>query len=478
MPHLIFVPTAHAADTSADIGRQTTLVLATLDERLRTHRSSLADTVVITVYLRDAADFAAMNEAYRQAWTGAPPTRTTVVRTCSRPALAWRCPPLPCRPAPIGVLVHPQSWMAPPNPYSYAIRAGDTLFLSGVDPEKRQGQQHGAGDVAVQTRTVMENARELLEAAGLSLAHLVSARAFLPNLDDFAEFNRVYRELRRRGSPGACDGRRAAHRACLQRRDHLRRLRGVAPGHRDECAAESQFEPGGQRGTLLFVSGLLAEADALARDPGAQTRDIIASSVSPCRKRSSHRATCATCWFMSLTTRPEGFDRGVPPGIRDCAVDLTGGGAPGGRRCAGRDHGVRGARNDPAANRHLVVPARRGGAIRRRPQARPFLTQILDRYVEWVRVCPEVEVGHGRAARDAAAGARRRRHADDHDAHRHRSHRRMRAWAERRTTALAGMDLRGYVLKKDSPSCGMERVKVYGDGGGARDRRGHLRGAS
>ena len=44
----------------------------------------------------------------------------------------------------------------------------------------------------------------------------------------------------------------------------------------------------------------------------------------------------------------------------------------------------------------------------------------------------------------------------------------MRAWAEKRTKALAGMELRGYVLKKDSPSCGMERVKVYGDGGGAR----------
>ena len=64
MPHLIFVPTAHAAETSADISRQTTLVLATLDERLRSHRSSLADAVVITVYLRDAADFGAMNEAY------------------------------------------------------------------------------------------------------------------------------------------------------------------------------------------------------------------------------------------------------------------------------------------------------------------------------------------------------------------------------------------------------------------------------
>ena len=37
----------------------------------------------------------------------------------------------------------------------------------------------------------------------------------------------------------------------------------------------------------------------------------------------------------------------------------------------------------------------------------------------------------------------------------------MTAYASRKTTALAGEDLCGYVLKKDSPSCGMTRVKVY-----------------
>jgi uncharacterized protein YbgA (DUF1722 family) len=37
----------------------------------------------------------------------------------------------------------------------------------------------------------------------------------------------------------------------------------------------------------------------------------------------------------------------------------------------------------------------------------------------------------------------------------------MREYAERRVAALAAMDLDGYVLKRDSPSCGMERVKVY-----------------
>ena len=97
-----------------------------------------------------------------------------------------------------------------------------------------------------------------------------------------------------------------------------------------------------------------------------------------------------------------------------------------------------------------------------------FLTQVLDSYVEWVRVCPEVEVGMGvpretlRLVRvDGDTRMLTTRTGVDHTDS-------MRAWAKKRTTALAGMDLRGYVLKKDSPSCGMERVKVYGDGGGAR----------
>jgi len=90
-----------------------------------------------------------------------------------------------------------------------------------------------------------------------------------------------------------------------------------------------------------------------------------------------------------------------------------------------------------------------------------LLTQTLAPFVEWVRVCPEVEVGMGvprETLRLVRAGGDTRmittRTGIDHTAA-------MRKYAERKTRQLAGMDLRGYVLKKDSPSCGMERVKVY-----------------
>ncbi|MCG8589472.1 MAG: DUF523 and DUF1722 domain-containing protein [Proteobacteria bacterium] len=90
-----------------------------------------------------------------------------------------------------------------------------------------------------------------------------------------------------------------------------------------------------------------------------------------------------------------------------------------------------------------------------------FLTDLLGSFVEWVPVCPEVEVGMGvprpslRLVRDGgrvrmvekASGV-------DHT-------RDMERYAVRRVRALRGLDLCGYVLKKDSPSCGMTRVKVY-----------------
>jgi len=91
-----------------------------------------------------------------------------------------------------------------------------------------------------------------------------------------------------------------------------------------------------------------------------------------------------------------------------------------------------------------------------------FLVESFGQHVEWVPVCPEVELGlgiprptlrlerHGEDVRLVTPKS-----GDDHtDA--------MRTYARKRVAALTHDELCGYVLKKDSPSCGMERVKVYG----------------
>ncbi len=89
-----------------------------------------------------------------------------------------------------------------------------------------------------------------------------------------------------------------------------------------------------------------------------------------------------------------------------------------------------------------------------------FIVDTLGPFVEFVPVCPEVELGLGTPRETLRLVDRDGRirmvmaNGEDHtDA--------MERYAKRRVDALAREDLGGYILKKDSPSCGMERVRVY-----------------
>ena len=103
----------------------------------------------------------------------------------------------------------------------------------------------------------------------------------------------------------------------------------------------------------------------------------------------------------------------------------------------------------------------------------PFLVDTFGRYVEWVPVCPEEEAGFGTPrpamrliARDGGIRLQTIKDARDLTTP-------MRTLSATRVDALAKQDLDGYVLKKDSPSCGLYRVKVYvGEGPAARTGRG------
>jgi uncharacterized protein YbgA (DUF1722 family)/uncharacterized protein YbbK (DUF523 family) len=94
-----------------------------------------------------------------------------------------------------------------------------------------------------------------------------------------------------------------------------------------------------------------------------------------------------------------------------------------------------------------------------------FVTDLLGSFVEWVAVCPEVEVGMG----TPRPALRLVREGDDVrmvEIQSGRDHTRaMQRYSAKRVRELQGLDLCGYILKKDSPSCGMTRVKVYEEKG-------------
>lgn len=81
------------------------------------------------------------------------------------------------------------------GPYSQAVRAGNTVYLSGQIPLNPATGELVAGDITVQTQRVFENLRAVCEAAGGSLAQLVRVGIYLTDLKNFAAVNAVMAEF-------------------------------------------------------------------------------------------------------------------------------------------------------------------------------------------------------------------------------------------------------------------------------------------
>jgi uncharacterized protein YbgA (DUF1722 family)/uncharacterized protein YbbK (DUF523 family) len=94
-----------------------------------------------------------------------------------------------------------------------------------------------------------------------------------------------------------------------------------------------------------------------------------------------------------------------------------------------------------------------------------FLRDTLGKYVEYVPVCPEVECGFGipRETFRLMGDPKQPRLVISLTGVDHTD--RMEAWARKRVDELQNNDLCGFIFKSDSPSSGMERVKVYDDKG-------------
>lgn len=81
---------------------------------------------------------------------------------------------------------------APIGPYSQAVKAGNTVYVSGQIPLSAGGQLVGEGDVAAQTHQVLRNLTAVLAAAGLALTDVVKCSIFVKDLGNFATINQIY----------------------------------------------------------------------------------------------------------------------------------------------------------------------------------------------------------------------------------------------------------------------------------------------
>ena len=259
-----------------DVGAQTRRVIERMRDVLAAAGSSLDHVVAVTVYLRSQADFAAMNDAYRAYWAKDPPTRTTVVNDLVLPDALVEMSMIAVPNGGERVVLHPESWIRSPNPYSYAIKTGDTLFLAGLVARNGRDNSVVQGDIAAQTKVVLDNAGELLNAAGLTHANVVSAKIYLPDLAGFQAMNGVYRTYFAPAPPA-----RATVKAALAGPQFSVEITLVASSARKEVVDDGRpvnpnLSAAIRAGDRLYVSGMLGNTAENTADVRAQTHETLA----------------------------------------------------------------------------------------------------------------------------------------------------------------------------------------------------------
>lgn len=188
---LIYVAGTIVAE--GDIKNQTKKVLESIDQTLQKAGSSLAMAASVQVYIKSAAEFAAMNEVYRTFWKADPPARTTIVSDFVIPNALVEISVIAIPNGGERKVIHPASWMKSPNPYSYGIKSGSTLFMAGL--VARNGKDNSAveGSMTVQTKAVLDNAAAILKEAGMTFDNVVSSKVFITDTTKFQEMNETYR---------------------------------------------------------------------------------------------------------------------------------------------------------------------------------------------------------------------------------------------------------------------------------------------
>jgi 2-iminobutanoate/2-iminopropanoate deaminase len=80
----------------------------------------------------------------------------------------------------------------PIAPYSPAVLAGETLYLSGQIPINPETGQMITGDIKEQTKQVMDNLGAILKKFGYDYSDLVKCTVFMTNMDNYAAINDTY----------------------------------------------------------------------------------------------------------------------------------------------------------------------------------------------------------------------------------------------------------------------------------------------
>ena len=194
----------------SNIKDQTRYVLENIKASLEDGGSDLDHVVKAQVFLLDSEDFNGFDEVWRDYFTS-PPPRTTVETGPKGLLVPGTLVEIDITAVRADAAEQPERLSSDrvPKPlanYTQATRWGDFLFLAGqvpshfgeggIAPEARVDPAfpYYASAIECQTRYTLDNLKALLEDIGSDLEHVVKAQIFLTNLEDFWEFDNVWKE--------------------------------------------------------------------------------------------------------------------------------------------------------------------------------------------------------------------------------------------------------------------------------------------
>lgn len=91
--------------------------------------------------------------------------------------------------------IHTDNAPAAIGPYSQAIQAGNTIYVSGQLPIDPATGAFAGADIKAQTRQSLTNIKNILAAAGTDMSAVVKTTVLLADIADFAAMNEVYAEF-------------------------------------------------------------------------------------------------------------------------------------------------------------------------------------------------------------------------------------------------------------------------------------------
>jgi reactive intermediate/imine deaminase len=191
---------------ASDIERQTRYVLENVASVYQAAGCDFSDTVKAQVFLTNLDDFVHFNNVWREFFTSPPPRTTVQIGALLVPGCRIEIDLTAVQKRVPRKVIATADSPTPQAHYSQALLAGETLYVAGQlasHPETGVAAEawqdpafpYYGSNIQKQTRHILQNLRNVLKSAGLSLDDVVKSQVFLTDLNDFYYMDQVWKEF-------------------------------------------------------------------------------------------------------------------------------------------------------------------------------------------------------------------------------------------------------------------------------------------